>query len=225
MLKLIATVTCAYITAKNTVIYFVHECVIYLLFILCTEMHSRDRKKGKKHQCHQVPLNLLYLHTQISLSLSLLLSLSVPLHLSLHTPLSVSPSLFPSREAWPHLGAMITHGRVINGCRVRREISNGQAVSWRKCSGVFWLPQGPVKVSLADFTQAWPFSWGSWDNWVYANQLTKLNPKIHKHHSKKERFPRIKQFHAGQTQAHPFIWLSSQILYVSGAYTNTVHNL
>ena len=128
----------------------------------------------------------LSLHAQTSLPLSVT-SLLLPLTLSLHhSPYQPLPSRFLSREAWPHLGAMITQGRVINGCRVSREISNGQAVSQRKCSSVCPLPRGPMKVSLADFSQAWPFAWGSRGNGVSANQLTEPNPEIHKHHTEEE---------------------------------------
>ena len=43
------------------------------------------------------------------------------------TPLLASLYRVPFREPWPQLGAMITHGRLINGSRVEKEITDGQA--------------------------------------------------------------------------------------------------
>lgn len=147
-------------------------------YLFCEKCMAEGEKKNindiRRHW-----LNLLNLLTQTSPPLAVYPFISLSLSPSI-APFSASPSLSPSREAWPHLGATITQGRVINGCSVRREIINGQAVSLRKCSCVCPLPRGPVKVLLADFNQAWPFSWGSKDTGVSANQLACLNPEIHK---------------------------------------------
>lgn len=112
------------------------------------------------------------LHSKLTspfpLSFLSLLFLSFSLH---HSLISLSlPLSFQGSMASP--GAMIAWGRVINDCRVRKEISTGQAFGQREGSGLCRLQQGPVEVLLADVTEAWPFSWGSRDNGVSANQLT-----------------------------------------------------
>lgn len=107
------------------------------------------------------------LHSKLTLisfsSFFIFLPLSLP-----YQPLP--PTFVPGKHGSP--GAMITRGRVINDCRVRKEISTGQAFGQREGSGLCRLQQGPVEVLLADVTEAWPFSWGSRDNRMSANQLT-----------------------------------------------------
>lgn len=71
------------------------------------------------------------------------------------THLSSSPSISLHGESWSDL----LWGR--EGGFVKEEISNVEAVSARKCNIVSKQPQAAIKVSLADFTQAWPFPWRS----------------------------------------------------------------
>lgn len=58
----------------------------------------------------------------------------------------------PFREAWSQLGAVITHGRLINGCRVKKEITDGQAgenaVVCADCHMGQWRPYRLISLKL-----------------------------------------------------------------------------